>query len=75
MLGGMDEHIEYDTLFWTLYGHTSIPRRVRRLRALRSQTALDLADAELHVTALRHRLLVLDNVIRDYMLGGKQGVR
>ncbi len=47
----------------------------QHLRALRSQTALDLADAELHVTALRHRLLVLDNVIRDYMLGGKQGVR
>lgn len=74
MLSAMHEDVEYDRLFWTLYGEMSPQRRQRRLRGLRAQTLLDLTDAEGQVTALRHRLLLIDNAISDYMLGGKQEI-
>lgn len=64
---------EYDGLFWTLYGVMSLRKRGRKLRALRIQCELDLTDAEAEVTALRHRLVLIDNALRDYMLGDKQG--
>lgn len=73
MLAGMQDETEYDHLYWTMYGYISVKRRLRRLRALRSQTLLDLTDAEARLTALRHQLLLIDNAISDYMLGGKQG--
>lgn len=69
MPDGMDEPIEYDTLFSAHHGRHSIPRRLRRIRALRSSTALDLAEAELDVTALRHSLLFFDHNIRAICLG------
>ena len=73
MLAGMQEQPEYDLLFWTMYGVMTPRRREKRLRALRAQALMDLTDAESQVTALRHRLVLIDNAINDYMLGGKQG--
>lgn len=72
MLGGMHGEAEYDHLFWALYGVMPIRRRLRRLRALRQQVRLDLTDAEARLTALRHQLVLIDNALSDYMLGGKQ---
>jgi hypothetical protein len=48
-------------------------RRVgHMLRTLHRQYACDLTDAEAEVTALRHRLSVIDNAVSDYSLGGKR---
>lgn len=63
---------DYDTIFWVLYGAMPVRKRLRKLRTLRAQCELDLTDAEAQVTALRHRLLLIDNAVSDYMLGGKQ---
>lgn len=66
---------EDDGLIWTLYGTHPLGRRLRRLRALRRQYAADLTDAEAEVIALRQRIAIIDNAIRDYMLGDKQDGR
>jgi hypothetical protein len=47
-------------------------KRLRLLRTLRRQYARDLTDAKAEVIARRHRLLIIDNALSDYMLGGKQ---
>lgn len=70
MLGAMHE----DGLIWAIYGTMDRVKRGRVLRALRRRYAADLTDAEAEVTALRHRLLLIDNALRDYTLGGKQEV-
>lgn len=64
---------EYDGLFWTIYGVMSLRKRRRKLRALRLQCEIELTDAEAEVIALRQRLGLIDNALRDYMLGDKQG--
>lgn len=69
MLGDMQD---YDTIFWVLNGAMPVRKRLRKVRTLRLQCELDLTDAEAQLTALRHRLLLIDNAISDYMLGGKQ---
>lgn len=63
---------EDDGLIWTLYGTHSVERRLRKLRTLRRQYRVDLTDAEAEVAALKHRLVLIDNAISDYMLAGKQ---
>ncbi len=63
---------DYDTIFWIRYGAMLVRKRLRKLGVLRAQCELDLTDAEAQVTALRHRLLLIDNAVSDYMLGGKQ---
>jgi len=69
MLSAMQED---DGLIWALYGTMSPGRRERALRALRRQYRADLTDARAEVIALKHRLLLIDNALSDYMLGGKQ---
>ena len=63
---------EDDGLIWTRYGMHSVQRRLRKLRTLRREYVADLTDAAAEVTALKHRLVLIDNAISDYMLGGKQ---
>jgi len=72
MLSAMQED---DALIWSLYGTMSPGRRERALLNLRRQYRADLTDARAEVIALRQRLRLIDNAIRDYMLGGKQEVR
>ena len=69
MLSGMEDE---DPLVWLMLKPQTSKVRRRMLRALRHQCELDLTDAEAQVTALRHRLLLIDNAASDYMLGGKQ---
>jgi|JI10StandDraft_1071094.scaffolds.fasta_scaffold96307_1 hypothetical protein len=69
MLSAMQED---DELIWSLYGSMPPRKRGRLLRTLRRQYACDLTDAEAEVHALKHRLLLIDNALSDYMLGGKQ---
>lgn len=69
MLSGMHED---DALFWSIYGTMPWGRRLRLLRTLRRQYRADLTDARAEVVALKHRLLLVDNALSDYMLGGKQ---
>jgi hypothetical protein len=63
---------EDDGLVWAIYGTMPYRRRMRLLRTLRRQYAADLTDARAEVIALKHRLRLIDNALRDYMLGGKQ---
>ncbi len=69
MLSAMQED---DALIWSLYGSVSPRKRGRLLRTLRAAYVRDLTDAEAEVVALKHRLLLIDNALSDYMLGGKQ---
>jgi hypothetical protein len=69
MLADMQED---DSLIWAIYGTMPYRRRLRLLRTLRRQYACDLTDAEALVAALRQRVLLIDNALTDYMLGGKQ---
>jgi hypothetical protein len=69
MLSAMHED---DGLTWAIYGTMPYRRRMRLLRTLRRQYAADLTDARAEVIALKHRLWLIDNALRDYMLGGKQ---
>ncbi len=69
MLSAMQED---DALIWSLYGTMSPGRRERALLTLRRQYRADLTDARAEVLALKQRLLLLDNALSDYMLGGKQ---
>jgi hypothetical protein len=64
---------EDDALIWSLYGSMAPRKRLRLLRTLRRRYAADLTDAEAEVTALKHRLLILDNALADYVLIAKQG--
>lgn len=66
---------EDDGLIWALYGSMSPGRRERVLLNLRRQYKADLTDARTEVAALKHRLLLIDNALSDYMLGDKQVVR
>lgn len=43
------------------------------LHAHRRQRLDDLTNAKVHVVALSHRLLFIDNTISGYILCGKQG--
>lgn len=47
-------------------------KRPRLLRTLRRQYRADLTDAKAEVIALRQRLRLIDNALKDYMLAGKQ---
>ncbi len=69
MLSGMEDE---DPLVWLMLKPQTSKVRRRMLRALRRQCLHDLTDAEAQVAALRHRLLLIDNAVSDYMLGGKQ---
>jgi hypothetical protein len=69
MLSAMQED---DALIWSIYGSMPLKKRLRLLRTVRRQYACDLADAEAEVIALKQRLLVIDNALRDYMLSDKQ---
>ncbi len=69
MLSAMQED---DALIWSLYGSVPLGKRRRLLRTLRRQYAADLTDAEAEVVALKHRLLLIDNALSDYMLSDKQ---
>ena len=69
MLADMQED---DALIWSVYGTMPYRRRLRLLRTLRRQYACELVDARAEVIALRQRLRLIDNALRDYMLGGKQ---
>ncbi|RYY82796.1 MAG: hypothetical protein EOO15_22440, partial [Chitinophagaceae bacterium] len=64
---------EDDELIWSIYGSMSHRKRARLLRTLRRQYRADLTDAEAEVHALKHRLLLIDNALSDYMLSDKQG--
>ncbi|HVY89656.1 MAG TPA: hypothetical protein VG942_12355 [Hyphomonadaceae bacterium] len=70
MLAAMQED---DALIWTMYGGMNLRTKVRVLRTLRRQYMADLTDAEAEVMALKQRVQLIDNAIRDYMLGVKQG--
>lgn len=72
MLGGMEDE---DPLIWLFLKPQPSKVRLRMLRALKRQCLQDLTDAEAQVAALRHRLLLIDNAVSDYMLGGKHGGR
>jgi hypothetical protein len=71
-IGTLADMQEFGGLFWTLYGVMSPGKRRRKLRALRIQCELDVTDELAEVIALRRRLRLIDNGLRDYMLGGKQ---
>ncbi len=68
MLSAMHE----DGLIIAVYGSIALWKRLRPLRTLRRQYRADPTDARAEVVALRQRLHVIDNAIRDYMLDGKQ---
>lgn len=63
---------EDDGLIWAMYGTMSPGRRERALLNLRRQYRADLTDARAEVIALKHRIRLIDNALRDYMLGDKQ---
>jgi len=69
MLSAMQED---DGLIWAMYGTMGPRKRLRLLRTLRRQYACDLTDARAEVVALKHRLCLIDNALRDYMLSDKQ---
>lgn len=64
---------EDDALIWSVYGSMSPRRRLRVLRTLRRQYRADLTDARAEVIALRQRLRVIDNAIRDYLGASEDG--
>ncbi len=63
---------EDDALIWSVYGSMAPGKRLRLLRTLRRQYRADLTDARAEVIALRQRLRLIDNALRDYMLSDKQ---
>ena len=69
MLAAMQED---DGLIWVMYGTMSPGRRERALLTLRRQYCADLTDARAEVIAFKHRLRLIDNALRDYMLSDKQ---
>jgi hypothetical protein len=69
MLSAMQE----GGLTWAIYGTMPYGRRLGLLRTLRRQYPADLTKARAEMIALRQRLRLIDNALRDYMLGGKQG--
>ena len=63
---------EDDGLIWAMYGTMRPGRRERALLNLRRHNGADLTDARAEVIALKHRIRLIDNALRDYMLGDKQ---